>query len=71
MKIFKHAAITGEIKIPPDKSITHRAIILGSLSDGIVTVDNYLAAADCLSTVACMEKLGVKIERSDMLRPKF
>ena len=65
MKIFKHAAITGEIKIPPDKSITHRAIILGSLSDGIVTVDNYLAAADCLSTVACMEKLGVKIERSD------
>lgn len=65
MKILKHAPITGEIKIPPDKSITHRAIILGSLSNGIVTVDNYLAAADCLSTVVCMEKLGVKIERTD------
>ena len=65
MKISKHAPLKGEIKIPPDKSITHRAIILGSLSDRNVVVFNYLASADCFSTISCMQKLGVKIERSD------
>lgn len=65
MKIEKRGAIRGEIKIPADKSITHRAIIIGSISDGVVEVDNYLAGADCLSTLNCMKKLGVKIERSE------
>lgn len=65
MKISKHAPLKGEIKIPPDKSITHRAIILGSLSNRNVVVFNYLRSADCFSTINCMEKFGVKIERSD------
>lgn len=65
MLITKRGALKGEIKIPSDKSITHRAIILGSLSDGNVEVRNYLAGADCLSTIACMEKLGVTIERAE------
>ena len=65
MLISKRGALKGEIKIPSDKSITHRAIILGSLGDGNVEVRNYLAGADCLSTIACMEKLGVTIERAE------
>ena len=65
MKIVKRGALRGEIKIPADKSITHRAIIIGSIGAGVVEVENYLAGADCLSTLACMEKLGVKIERAE------
>ncbi|MBR0060503.1 MAG: 3-phosphoshikimate 1-carboxyvinyltransferase, partial [Selenomonadaceae bacterium] len=65
MKIVKRGALRGEIKIPADKSITHRAIIIGSIGAGVVEVENYLAGADCLSTLSCMEKLGVKIERAE------
>lgn len=65
MAIKKRGALRGEIKIPADKSITHRAIIIGSIGAGVVEVENYLASADCLSTLACMEKLGVTIERAE------
>ena len=54
----------GELEIPGDKSISHRSIILSSLGDTAVEVTNFLAGADCLSTVACMKALGAKIERS-------
>ena len=54
----------GELEIPGDKSISHRSIILSSLGDTAVEVTNFLAGADCLSTVACMKSLGAKIERS-------
>ncbi len=65
MEISKHTPLKGEIKIPPDKSITHRAIILGSLSNRNVVVYNFLAGEDCFSTINCMQKFGVKIEQSD------
>ncbi|MDR7865351.1 MAG: 3-phosphoshikimate 1-carboxyvinyltransferase [Sporomusaceae bacterium] len=55
--------LTGEIAIPGDKSISHRSVMLAGLADGPVRIRNFLAAADCLSTVACMRALGVKIER--------
>lgn len=64
MEIFKRGALRGELAIPADKSITHRAIILSGIGDGEVEVENYLAGADCLSTLSCMEKLGVVAERS-------
>lgn len=56
--------LRGEIKIPGDKSVSHRSIILSSLGDSPVEVTNFLSGADCLSTVACMRALGAKIERS-------
>lgn len=55
--------LRGEFEIPGDKSISHRSIILASLSTTPVEVTNFLAGADCLSTVACMKALGAKIER--------
>lgn len=52
------------IEIPGDKSISHRSIILSSLGASTVEVSNFLAGADCMSTVACMRALGAKIEQA-------
>jgi 3-phosphoshikimate 1-carboxyvinyltransferase len=54
--------IGGEITPPPDKSITHRALLLAGLADGPSRVVNPLATGDCLATRACLEALGVAIE---------
>ncbi|MCH5585455.1 3-phosphoshikimate 1-carboxyvinyltransferase [Shimazuella sp. AN120528] len=52
------------ITVPGDKSISHRAIMFGSLAKGITTVEGFLPGADCLSTIACFEKLGVQVEKT-------
>jgi 3-phosphoshikimate 1-carboxyvinyltransferase len=52
------------ITVPGDKSISHRAIMFGSIAEGITTIDGFLPGADCLSTIACFEKLGVQVERT-------
>ena len=63
-KIFKMAhGLQGEIKIPGDKSISHRSIMISSLGNTPVEITNFLLGADCLSTIDCMKKLGVKIEQ--------
>ena len=54
--------LRGEIEIPGDKSISHRAIMFSSLGSTPVEISNFLHGADCLSTVECMKKLGAKIE---------
>ena len=61
-KILPIKKICGEIKIPGDKSISHRAIMISSLGSSPVEIENFLFGADCLSTVECMKKFGVKIE---------
>ena len=53
------------VKVPGDKSISHRAVIISALADKPVEVTNFLAAEDCLSTVNCMRALGAKIVRDD------
>lgn len=63
--IFKKAkSIHGEITIPGDKSISHRAIMLGSIADGTTEITNFLQGADCLSTIACFRQMGVSIENT-------
>ncbi|KAB3529236.1 3-phosphoshikimate 1-carboxyvinyltransferase [Alkaliphilus pronyensis] len=57
--------IHGEIKVPGDKSISHRSILLGSISKGKTEITNFLKGDDCLSTIACCRKLGIKIEEKD------
>lgn len=52
----------GEISVPGDKSISHRAIMLASLSSGDCRIDGFLPSADCLATVAAMQSLGVNID---------
>ncbi len=55
--------LTGELAVPGDKSITHRAIMLGALAHGKTEVKRFLDAHDCWSTVNCLRALGVKISR--------
>ena len=57
--------ITAELRVPGDKSISHRAAMLAGLSNGTCTVTGFLASEDCLSTVECMRSMGVKIRGID------
>ena len=54
--------LRGEITVPGDKSISHRAVMFGSLSDGLTEVTNFLQGADCLSTIDCFRRMGIEIE---------
>ncbi len=51
--------LRGEIQIPGDKSISHRAVMLSSLGSTPVEIDNFLMGADCLSTIECMRAMGL------------
>jgi len=63
-KITPKNNISGKITVPGDKSISHRALILGAIADGITEIDGFLTGEDCLATIDCLRKLGVKIEHS-------
>ncbi len=56
------APLRGRLRVPGDKSISHRAVILGALATGTTTVDGFLEARDTLATVAAMRALGVPID---------
>lgn len=62
--IFKKSTpLRGELAVPGDKSISHRAVMLGALAKGTTSVTNFLKGADCLSTISCFEKMGIEIEQ--------
>lgn len=63
MKLTKIEKLQGEISIPGDKSISHRAVMFGSLAKGTTHISNFLAGADCLATIDCFRKMGIKIEQ--------
>ena len=63
LEISPAKSINGVLEMPGDKSISHRALIFGSLCEGEVEVKNFLEAGDCLSTLESLSKLGVAIER--------
>lgn len=52
----------GSLVVPGDKSISHRAIMLGALSTGITTIHHFLSGQDCLSTIQAFRDLGVQID---------
>ncbi|HET7239247.1 MAG TPA: 3-phosphoshikimate 1-carboxyvinyltransferase [Terrimicrobiaceae bacterium] len=54
-----------EIMVPGDKSISHRAVMLAALSNGVCKITNFLEGEDCLSTIRAFQQLGVTIERPD------
>lgn len=54
--------LTGEITVPGDKSISHRAVMFGSIARGTTRIRNFLMGADCLSTIDCFRRLGVQID---------
>ena len=59
-----HPGLHGTLEVPGDKSISHRAVMFGSLAKGTTEVTHFLNGADCLSTIDCFRKLGIEIEIS-------
>ena len=54
----------GELTVPGDKSISHRAVMFGSLAKGTTKITHFLEGADCLSTISCFRKMGIDIENN-------
>jgi 3-phosphoshikimate 1-carboxyvinyltransferase len=63
MRVQEVHRLSGEIRVPGDKSISHRAVMLGSLAEGTTRVTGFLPGADCQSTVACFRQMGVEISQ--------
>ncbi len=61
MIIRKVNKLIGNITVPGDKSITHRAALLGALAYGETVIHNFLAAEDCISTLRCLQQMGIEI----------
>ncbi|KOP80634.1 3-phosphoshikimate 1-carboxyvinyltransferase [Lysinibacillus sp. FJAT-14745] len=59
---YDKPSLQGILTIPGDKSISHRSVMFGAIATGKTTVDGFLLGEDCLSTIDCFRKLGVKID---------
>ncbi|UPW85355.1 3-phosphoshikimate 1-carboxyvinyltransferase [Lysinibacillus sp. Ag94] len=59
---YDKPSLQGTLTIPGDKSISHRSVMFGAIATGKTTVDGFLLGEDCLSTIDCFRKLGVKID---------
>ena len=57
--------LTGAVRLPGDKSISHRYAMLAAIAEGASRIRNYSTGADCQSTLAAMSALGASIERLD------
>lgn len=64
-KITRITGLKGTLRVPGDKSISHRAIMFGSLAEGTTTIHGFLKGADCLSTIDCFRKMGISIEEKE------
>ena len=64
MKVSISSPLRGELTVPGDKSISHRAVMFGSISEGLTEITDFLQGADCLSTISCFRKMGIEIENT-------
>jgi len=64
LTILPGRPLRGTLSVPGDKSITHRAIILSALADGLTTVSSYCRGQDCLNTMRAFRAMGIAIEES-------
>jgi len=62
-KVQPVAAVAGRVRVPGDKSISHRSIMLGGIASGRTQVSGFLASADCLATLEACRAMGVVVER--------
>jgi len=61
-------ALRGRLRVPGDKSISHRAIMLGSLAEGTTIISGFLEGEDCLATLRAFRAMGVRIDGPDQGR---
>lgn len=59
---YNKPSLQGTLTIPGDKSVSHRSVMFGAIATGKTTVEGFLLGEDCLSTIDCFRKLGVKID---------
>lgn len=64
-EIFPKNGLKGNFTVPGDKSISHRSVMLGSISSGDTEIYGFLMGADCLSTIDCFRKMGINIDVTD------
>ena len=57
------ALASGAVTVPGDKSISHRALIMGGIADGRTDINGFLPGDDCLATLAALRSMGVSIDR--------
>jgi 3-phosphoshikimate 1-carboxyvinyltransferase len=65
VKVEPAAAIRGHIGVPGDKSLSHRAVLLGAVSDGETRIAGFGRSADTESTLAAVRELGVRVDEAD------
>jgi len=65
IRLIPARQIEGRLRLPGDKSISHRAALIAGLAAGSSEISNFSTARDCASTVACLQELGVSIEYRD------
>ena len=64
MLIHPAKTLAGSVRLPGDKSISHRYAMLGAIAEGTTKLENFSTGADCASTLECLRALGVKWERN-------
>lgn len=64
MKVPAAKSLRGNVVLPGDKSISHRAAMFSAIASGTSEIENFAVSDDCSSTLKCLEKLGVQYERS-------
>jgi 3-phosphoshikimate 1-carboxyvinyltransferase len=62
-KVTPSALRDARVTVPGDKSVSHRALLLGSIAEGRTEVSGFLDGDDCLATAAAMRSLGVRIDQ--------
>ncbi len=65
LEVAPAAALVGELSVPGDKSISHRSLLIGAVSEGVTEITGFGANADTLATLAAVEALGARVERLD------
>ena len=69
LTITPQGPLRGTIRVPGDKSITHRALLASALAEGSATIAGYCRGEDCLNTLHALQALGVDIEvETDQVR---
>lgn len=57
--------IGGNVRVPGDKSISHRALMLGAVAEGVTHISGFLPGEDCLATLAAIRSMGIEVEQPD------
>jgi 3-phosphoshikimate 1-carboxyvinyltransferase len=65
LNIVSSEPLRGSITVPGDKSISHRALLMGALASGTSQISGFLPSGDCLATLDCVRALGIKVEAHD------